>query len=276
MRRLPWMFAAGVAGAGAMYLLDPDRGVRRRAGLTDRARSSVHGVESLAGKAQRDVFNRTRGLVARTKGSPPRRNSHRSALSEGTPERRLLEGGGGAILALWGLARGGLIGAAAKLAGAALVARAAVWKQHDHIVRVQKTVTIEAPIDQVYAFWSRIENFPRFMQHVLDVRRLGPGRSHWRIAGPAGVRVEWDAEVTEHLPSRSIAWRSVPGSTVIHYGEVRFERIDANTTRVTVQMAYKPPGGALAHGVAAFLHGDPKSIMDADLRRVKTMLEHHN
>jgi uncharacterized membrane protein len=269
------MFAASVAGAGAMYLFDPGRGVRRRAGLSDWARSSVHGVENLAGKAQRDVVNRTRGVVARTKGSPPPRNHHRSALSEGTPERRLLEGGAGALLALWGFARGGAVGAAATIAGAALLARAVVWKQRDHIVRVQKTVTIAAPIDEVYAFWARIENFPRFMEHVLEVRRTGPGRSHWRVAGPAGVHVEWDSEVTEHLPHRSIAWRSVPGSKVIHHGDVHFERIDENHTRISVHMMYKPPGGALGHGIAAFLHGDPRSIMNADLYRLKTMLEAH-
>jgi uncharacterized membrane protein len=164
------------------------------------------------------------------------------------------------------------------VAAGALVAGAVyrlVWKKRGEIVRVQKTVTIAAPIDEVYSFWARIENFPRFMQHVLAVRRTGPGRSHWRVAGPAGVPVEWDSEVTEHMPDRRIAWRSMPGSRIIHRGEVSFEWVDENHTRISVQLMYKPPGGALGHGIAAFLHGDPKSIMNADLYRLKTMLEAH-
>jgi uncharacterized membrane protein len=166
--------------------------------------------------------------------------------------------------------------AAASAAGAgAFVALAALWKRRSHIVRVHETMTIGAPIDEVYAFWARIENFPRFMQHVLEVRRTGPGRSHWRVAGPAGVSLEWDAEVIEHMPDRCIAWRSVPGSKVDHHGKVQFEWVDENTTRINVHMEYKPPGGAIGEGVASFLHGDAASIMNADLDRLKTMLEAH-
>jgi uncharacterized membrane protein len=149
------------------------------------------------------------------------------------------------------------------------------WKRRGEIVRAQKTLIVGAPIDEVYGFWARIENFPRFMEHVLEVRRTGPGRSHWRVAGPAGVPIEWDAEVTEHMPDRCIAWRSVPGSKVMHRGEVKFEWIDENTTRIDVFMMYKPPGGALGHGIASFLHGDPRSMMNSDLYRLKTMLEAH-
>lgn len=270
--RLRWMLGVGATAAGAMYLLDPDRGRRRRAGLTDRARSRAHRVEVLAGKAERDLRNRAKGIAARVNGSPPRR-VRRQALSGGTPERRLLEGGAGVLVALWGARRGGLLGAGAELLGACLIARAALWGTSDHTIRVQKTITVAAPIHDVYELWARIENFPRFMDHVLEVRRTSPGHSHWKVSGPAGVPVEWDAEVTEHLPDRSITWRSVPGSGVEHHGEVHFERIEEGITRVSVHMTYRPPGGALAHGVVSFLHGDPKSLMDADLLRMKSLLE---
>ncbi|MGQ0547505.1 MAG: hypothetical protein ACT4P3_19600 [Betaproteobacteria bacterium] len=36
---------------------------------------------------------------------------------------------------------------------------------------------------------------------------------------------------------------------------------------------YVPPAGALGHAVAALFGADPKSEMDADLMRMKTMLE---
>jgi hypothetical protein len=65
-------FFSGLAvGAGLMYLLDPDRGTRRRALLRDQA---VHGAhefgdfrERVAGKSQ-DLRNRARGTLAEASG----------------------------------------------------------------------------------------------------------------------------------------------------------------------------------------------------------------
>ncbi len=269
-RSLSWLLAGSAIGAASMYLLDPFQGKRRRHGFVDRLRGAVHDVEDIAGKAQRDVENRARGLAARARGSAPARRS-RTLLSQGTPERRLLEGGLGALAALWGLARGGLVGVGAFGGGGYLIACAAVPRQ-DGAIRVQKTLTIEAPLEQVFQFWSRFENFPRFMEHVLEVRSAGD-RSHWRVSGPAGAPIEWDTEITEFIENRTIAWRSMEGSSVEHHGEVHFERAGDNATRISIHMAYMPPGGALGHAVAGFLQGDPKTLMDDDLRRLKSLLE---
>ena len=85
--------------------------------------------------------------------------------------------------------------------------------------------------------------------------------------------MEWDAEVIERVDNRKIAWRSLEGSSVHHHGEVHFEVVDDNATRISIHMAYDPPGGALGHAVAGFLLGDPKTLMDDDLLRMKTLLE---
>jgi uncharacterized membrane protein len=234
-------------------------------------RGAITDIQDLARKAKRDAENRARGVAARAHGSHPRQRST-SPLRPGMPERRLLEGGSGVLLALWGLRRGGLIGTGMMFGGLSLVARAAIAPA-DGAIRVQKTLTINAPVGEVYGFWSRFENFPRFMQHVLEVRPEGDGRSHWRVTGPANVPIEWDAEITERVDNRKIAWRSLEGSIVENHGEVHFEAIDEGTTRISVHMAYQPPAGAMGHAVAAFLHGDPKTLMDDDLLRMKTLLE---
>lgn len=67
------------------------------------------------------------------------------------------------------------------------------------------------------------ENFPKIMAHIREVRETGDGRSHWTVAGPAGVPIEWDTEVTARVPNEVIAWRTLPGSLVGHDGIVRFE-----------------------------------------------------
>jgi uncharacterized membrane protein len=270
MHAIKGMMLGLAVGAGSMYLLDPRRGARRRHGLVDRARRAITDVEDVAGKARRDAENRAHGLSARLHGSPPS-HRERTMLSESTPERRLLEGGGGAALALYGLVRGGALGLLASIGGVSLIARAVVPRMRG-MIRVQKTITINAPIDEVFAFWSRFENFPRFMEHVIEVATDGP-RSHWRVKGPAGLPIAWDADLVESVPNRKIAWRSVEGSVVVHNGEVHFESLGDRTTRINIHMAYKPPACAIGHAVAAFLVGDPKKLIDDDLMRMKSLLE---
>ena len=272
-RRSPirWFLIGSSLGAASMYVLDPARGARRRHGIADRTRGALNDLEDLAGKARRDATNRAHGIAARARGAPPGRSA-RGPLARGTPERRLLDGGVGVLLALWGLARRGLTGTGATVAGIGLIARAAAPRA-DGITLVQKTITIAAPVEDVFEFWSRFENYPLFMEHVLEVRSLGEHRSHWRVRGPASLPIEWDAETTVRAPNRTLAWRSLEGSEIEHHGEVHFERIDDHTTRISVHMAYRPPAGAFGHAVVAFLHGDPKSLMDDDLQRMKSLLE---
>lgn len=268
---ISWLLGGAVLGAASMYFLDPDRGKRRRHQAVDRARGALSDVEELAGKAERDLEHRGRGLAARVRGAPSHRGRGLRMLIDGTPEQRLMQGVAGGALATWGLARRGIVGAGAVVAGASLIASAAVAHQ-DGMIRVQKTITIDAPVDEVFAFWSRFENFPRFMEHVLEVR-TEDSRSFWKVAGPAGMPVEWQAEITEAIEPRKIAWRSLPGSVVDHRGEVHFERAGDSATRISVHMAYRPPGGALGHAAAGFLLGDPKTLMDDDLLRLKSLFE---
>jgi len=54
-------------------------------------------------------------------------------------------------------------------------------------VDVNKGINIKAPIDLVFGFFSHYDNFPQFMSNVKEVRDPGTGRSHWVVAGPAGI-----------------------------------------------------------------------------------------
>jgi uncharacterized membrane protein len=137
---------------------------------------------------------------------------------------------------------------------------------------LQKTLYVDAPVDEVFELWANFETFPRFMSNVLEVRDLGEGRSHWVVRGPAGSRVQWDAEVTRFEPNRVLAWQTEPGAVVESSGLVHFER-EGDATRVRVEMTYHPPAGALGHGVASFLGSDPQKLMDEDLVRFKSLAE---
>src|SRR5437762_2647450 len=60
-------------------------------------------------------------------------------------------------------------------------------------MHVLESVQVERPISEVYRFWRRLENLPRFMAHLDSVTDEGGGRSHWIARGPAGVRREGGA-----------------------------------------------------------------------------------
>jgi uncharacterized membrane protein len=202
---------------------------------------------------------------------------------EWSPATRALVCTAGTALATYGVLRRDAAGAMLAAAGVGCVVRASTNLETKRLfgvgagrraVDVQKTMTIDAPVEDVFRFWTAYENFPRFMSRVLDVR---PGareqQSHWRVAGPAGVPVEFDAEVSALVPNRAFGWRTIEDSTVAHAGLVHFEPTAEGQTRVHVRMSYNPPGGWFGHGVAAAFGVDPKSSMDADLVRVKTLLE---
>ena len=139
-------------------------------------------------------------------------------------------------------------------------------------VEVVRTMTIEAPVERVYEFWNDFENFPRFMSHVREVRRMGGDRTHWVVAGPGGAPIEWDAIVTQRVPNELIAWRTVDGALVEHSGEVRFRPAGPGTTRVEVRMTYRPVGGAFGHGVASLFGSDPDRVIGEDLSRLAAQL----
>lgn len=140
-------------------------------------------------------------------------------------------------------------------------------------VQVTEAVTVNRPIEQVYGFWKRFENFPRFMRH-LDAVETSGRRSHWRAAGPGGIKVEWDAELVEDVENERVSWRTLPGSTVDHHGSVRFVRAPGlRGTEVRVHLHYSPPAGQIGRGLAWLLGSDPEGLIREDLRRFKQLLE---
>jgi uncharacterized membrane protein len=131
-------------------------------------------------------------------------------------------------------------------------------------------------VDQVWELWNDFEQFPRFMSHFQEIRRLDEDRSRWVAKGPAGIPVEWEAIVTERVPNEVIAWKSVERSTVQTTGRVRFRPTPDGNTEIDVHLSYNPPAGALGHAVAALFGADPKRAVDEDMVRLKTLIEEGN
>ena len=141
-------------------------------------------------------------------------------------------------------------------------------------VRVERVETINRSVEEVYRFWRNFENFPRFMRHLESVQVLDERRSRWRAKAPAGMTVEWDAEIVQERENEWIAWRSIEGSQIDNSGSVRFQRAPgARGTEVRVQLQYSPPAGALGRGVAWLFGEEPAQQIKEDLRRFKQLME---
>jgi uncharacterized membrane protein len=254
--------------------------------LADEVNRMISGVRSVRGvKGVEDrltVHTQAEGMPSLQGGRP--RTGDRFALMQTnwSPTARLLTGlSGGALMANC-LRRRDPLSAALGTVGFGLFLRGVTNMDMKSLLglgrecralEVQKTININAPVERVFEFWTNYQNFPRFMSNVREVRPAGEGRSHWVIAGPAGVPVEWTAEITEMVPNKLLAWRSINGSVVNHTGVIHFEPNSESGTRVHIRLCYHPLAGAVGHALAKILGSDPKREMDADLVRMKTFIE---
>jgi uncharacterized membrane protein len=359
---------AGIAiGAGVMYLLDPERGKRRRARMRDRMNSSWHKTNYLLATARRDADHRVQGFIAETRAlmSPGpvsddvlvqrvraklgRYSSHPRALeisaengkvtisgpilksevdtvlsvienvpgvSEVEPSLEVhesaenisaLQGGverpgerpdfmqenwapatrvagtiAGGTMAIAGMRRRGVIGLGLAASGLALLARSITnlelrqmigLSPPEEGIEVHKSININAPVEEVYKLWTNLENYPKFMQHVREIRKTDTGQYHWVVDGPGGTHVAWDAVVTEQVPNDKFAWKTVPGAQIPQTGYTRFIENPDGTTRIDVHMTYTPPGGLIGHAVASIFGMDPRHQMDDDLVRFQSLIE---
>jgi uncharacterized membrane protein len=166
--------------------------------------------------------------------------------------------------------------------GAGLLARGTTNRELKRLIGVgrgrravdfQKTINIHAPLHAVYDFWNNMENFPRFMSRVREVVNRGNGISHWVAEGPGGMPVEWDAMITKFIPHRVLAWKSLPGSGIDHAGVIRFDTNPDGSTRIGIRFSYNPPMGAIGEAAAELFGADPESQLDADMIRMKNLIE---
>jgi uncharacterized membrane protein len=132
---------------------------------------------------------------------------------------------------------------------------------------VHEVIDVDVPVSTAYNQWTQFEEFPRFMATVEEVKQIDDSHLHWR-AVVAGKVKEWDAEITEQIPDQRIAWRSTSGPK--SWGEVSFEKIRENRTRVTMQMYYEPETADEKVGSAL---GGVKLTTKGNLKKFKSLIE---
>ena len=132
---------------------------------------------------------------------------------------------------------------------------------------VKKTIEVSVPVRVAYDQWTQFEEFPRFMDGVEEVQQLDDKRLQWR-AKIAGKVEEWDAEITEQVPDKVVAWRSTSGAR--NAGAVRFTPLDPEKTKVDLEMHWEPRDAT--ERVGDVIGADDMRIQ-GDLGRFKKFIE---
>lgn len=132
---------------------------------------------------------------------------------------------------------------------------------------IEQSIDVDVPVRTAYNQWTQFEEFSAFMDGVESVTQRDDTHLHW-IAEIAGVRREWDAEITEQLPDQRIAWTSRDGTG--NSGVVTFHRLDDGRTRVMLQLTVAAEGIVEKAGE---ILGIIEGRVAGDLQRFKEMIE---
>jgi uncharacterized membrane protein len=217
---------------------------------------------------------------------PPATGS--STINLGTSER-IVSAFGGAALAVIGLRNiGTLSGLTLLVGGGILLTRGlsgycAITNYFEKGgemknasgMEAKTTFTINSPRSDVYAFWRKLENLPRFMAHLEQVTELDDKRSSWTAKVPGGIgKVSWEAQIQEDISGELISWSSLPGSTVDNAGEVRFtDSPDGKGTELQVSMTYRLPGGDVGSLAGKLFSPAVEKMIREDIRGFKQLME---
>ncbi|HSX53867.1 MAG TPA: SRPBCC family protein [Sphingomonas sp.] len=139
---------------------------------------------------------------------------------------------------------------------------------------VGRSVTINRPRAELFAYWRDLTNLATFMDNVERIDMLDGKRSRWVVKAPGDTVVEWTAVITEERDGEVIAWASEEGADVPNSGRIDFrDSTGGRGTIVTATILYDPPAGIIGKVIAKMFQREPAIQARRDLRRFKQLME---
>jgi uncharacterized membrane protein len=122
----------------------------------------------------------------------------------------------------------------------------------------QQFVVVRGPIARVYEQWSRIEDLPRFITAIRDVRRIDDTHFSylWDLNGEDEKGI---FHIVLQIPGRRIAWRTISNGFLS--GVVSFEPRSEKETEVTLKIRSIFDSPNLSRRVEEFL-GNFKRLVE--------------
>lgn len=142
------------------------------------------------------------------------------------------------------------------------------------MTRIEKTIEVDAPIEQCYKVWTDFENFPRFMKNIESIRQKGaPNVWQWKVKGPGGNTMTWDMQV-DGMKHRNniISWHTIRNADVVHSGAITLKGRDKNRTCVSLVVEFVPPPGQESQWAGGDNQYPAQTAMET-LNRFKQLVE---
>ncbi|MEV7555072.1 SRPBCC family protein [Amycolatopsis sp. NPDC089917] len=137
-------------------------------------------------------------------------------------------------------------------------------------------VEVDAPAQACYDWWRSLTRLPQVFSDVKTVEAVDGDatRTRWKVDGPLGSTVEWEARIVEDAAPHKIAWATVDDADpdVKNAGVVRFDDKGDGRTGVEISFEYEPPAGKLGEAVASLL-ADPQNKVERAAAEFKTVIE---
>jgi uncharacterized membrane protein len=123
------------------------------------------------------------------------------------------------------------------------------------------SVVVKAPVDRVYEWWSRLEDLPKFIPPLQDVRRIDDAHFSYKWQ-PDRAEKKGVFHIVLQIPRRRIAWRNM--SNGFMSGVVSFEPRSQKETEVTLKIRsiFDPP--SLARRMEEYL-GNFKRLVESEV-----------
>jgi uncharacterized membrane protein len=143
-------------------------------------------------------------------------------------------------------------------------------------IRIHRSMTINRPADDLFAFWSNFEQAPQYMGSIASVTKTDERTAHWSAKGPGGNTVEWDTEITQLNPPSLIAWqvRGTPIQTVARAGKITFvPATNGRGTIATLELDFLQGIGSIVSRLGKISTLLPETVTRETLRRFKELME---
>lgn len=144
----------------------------------------------------------------------------------------------------------------------------------NHNINVRTSVIVEKPRHEVYSFWRNLDNLQLFMDHIEEVHTVDNTTSGWRAKIPGNIAsVHWISEIVDDQKNERIGWRSLPGSDIMNAGNVHFEDVGSNATKINAIITYEPAGGTAGETLGKLFNPVFEKIVRDDIINFKEYIE---
>jgi uncharacterized membrane protein len=138
--------------------------------------------------------------------------------------------------------------------------------------RIEESVIIQRPVQDVYEFYSDFRKLPSFLGDVMNIELTGPATSRWTIQGPLGIQAHWTIEVIEKRKNELIRYQTVTSRALKTVWEIHFSP-GPEKGQTEVREVMKAPLGRLGRAALALIGKIPKEEVGANLHRLKQVME---